>query len=282
MKAEDRTAALPVVVGVDPSPSARDAALWAADLASARGCGVELVNVASTRPGSIPGWLRELADAVERDGAAPVTAEVVRGAAFDVLLTRSHRAGMVVVGSFGLDTPAGLLVGSTALTLVARAGCPVAVIRGSDEGIAPPRGGPVLVGVDGTPASDAALNLAADLGASLGAGLLAVHTWSDLDPGAGGGVHRADASWSELSDAAERSLDDQLTRTAEARGAVPVERRLVAGTPLRALLDLAEKARVVVVAQRGHTPPGAAMHLGSTSRGLVEFAPCPVVVARTG
>jgi nucleotide-binding universal stress UspA family protein len=274
------TSASPVVVGVDPSASARDAASWAADLAAARGCGVELVHVASTRPGAIPGWLRELEDAVERLGV-PVAAEVVRGTAFDVLLTRSHRAGMVVVGSFGRDTPAGLLVGSTALTLVARAGCPVAVVRGSKEGLAPPRGGPVLVGVDGTPASDAALDLAADIGGSLGAGLLAVHTWSDVAAGAGGGVHRDSATWAELSDHAERTLDEQLARTAAHRGAVSLERRLVAGTPLRALLDLAGAARVVVVAQRGHTPP-AGVQLGSTSRGLVEFAPCPVVVARTG
>jgi nucleotide-binding universal stress UspA family protein len=271
----------PVVVGVDPSPSARDAASWAADLAAARGCGVELVHVASTRPGALPGWLRELVDATERVGVEQVTAEVVRGSAFDVLLSRSHHAGMVVVGSYGRDTPAGLLVGSTALTLVARAGCPVAVVRGSTEGLAPPRGGPVLVGVDGTPASDVALDLAAELGASLGAGLLAVHTWTDVEADAVSGVHRASATWSELSDRAESSLDEQLARTAAHRGTVPVERRLVAGTPLRALLDLAGAARVVVVAQRGHNPP-VGVHLGSTSRGLVEFAPCPVVVARTG
>jgi nucleotide-binding universal stress UspA family protein len=270
-----------IVVGVDPSDSARDAALWAADLAAARGCGLELAHVASTRPGALPDWLRELADAAERAGATPVRAEVVRGTPFDVLLTRSHRAAMIVVGSFGRDAPAGMLVGSTALTLVARAGCPVAVVRGGAEGLAPPRGGPVLVGVDGTPASDAALDLAAELGAALGAGLLVVHGWFDVATDAGGAAHLAADSWSEQADNAERTLADQLARTAAHRGAVPVERRLVAGTPLRVLLELAGAVRMAVVAQRGHVPPGG-MHLGSTSRGLVEFAPCPVVVARTG
>ncbi len=270
---------LPIVVGVDPSDSGRDAALWAADLVAARGGGLDLVNVASTRPGALPDWLRELADAAERVGADPVTADVVCGSAFDVLLTRSHRAAMVVVGSYGRDAPAGLLVGSTALTLVARAGCPVAVVRGGEKGLAPPRGGPVLVGVDGTAASDGALELAAELGASLGAGLLVVHTWSDVEGSSS--PARASASWSELADRAARSLDDQLERTAAMTAGVHVDRRPVAGTPLRALLDLAGSARMVVVAQRGHVPPGG-VHLGSTSRGLVEFAPCPVVVARTG
>jgi nucleotide-binding universal stress UspA family protein len=270
---------LPIVVGVDPSESGRDAALWAADLAAAWRGGLNLVHVAPTRPGALPDWLRELAGAAERVGAEPVTTEMVRGTAFDVLLTRSHRAAMIVVGSYGHDAPAGLLVGSTALTLVARAGCPVAVVRGGEEGLARPRGGPVLVGVDGTPASDAALGLAAELGASLGAELLVVHSWSDVE--AADGVHRASAGWSELADRAARGLDDQLERTAALVAGVHVERRPVAGTPLRALLDLAGSARMIVVAQRGHVPPGG-VHLGSTSRGLVQFAPCPVVVARTG
>ncbi|MDT7709595.1 MAG: hypothetical protein QOG20_5202 [Pseudonocardiales bacterium] len=61
-----------------------------------------------------------------------------------------------------------------------------------------------------------------------------------------------------------------------------VERRTVAGTPVKALLELAGRARVVVVVAQRDRAPAAGMHLGSTSRGLVEFAPCPVVVARAG
>jgi nucleotide-binding universal stress UspA family protein len=269
-----------IVVGVDPSASARDAALWAADLAAPRGNRLDLVHVQPTGGGATPVWLRELADAAERIGVAQVGAEVVGGTPFDVLLTRSHRAAMVVVGSFGHDAPAGLLVGSTALTLLARSGCPVAVVRGGREGLAPPRGGPIVVGVDGTPASDDALRLAAVLGRAVGAGLLVTHTWSDVGPDGSGAVHRVAETWSELSDRADASLAGQLDRTATDLAGVAVERRLVAGTPLRALLDLAGAARMVVVAQRGHLPTGE-MRLGSTSRGLVELAPCPVVVART-
>lgn len=267
----------PVVVGVDPSDSARAAALWAADLAAACGLGLDLVHVAPDRPRTLPAWLREIADAARLAGTTPVTTEVACGSPFDVLLTRSHRAGLVVVGSFGRDTPAGLSAGSTALGLVARAGCPVAVVRGTEEGLAPPRSGPVVAGVDGTLASDPALRLAGGLAAALGAPLSAVHAWSDVRVGAGG-VHRAAESWSELAQLATRGLDEQLDRVVPG---VPVERRLVAGTPVRSLLDLAGTARMVVVAQRDR-PPAGGVHLGSTSRGLVEFAPCPVVVARGG
>ena len=168
----------PLVVGVDASVSARHAALWAVDLAAARGSGVDLVHVVAGRPRTVPDWLTEIADSADRAGAVPCRVDVVTGAVFDVLLTRSHAANMIIVGSFGPDAPAGMLVGSTALTLIARAGCPVAVIRGARRGLPPPRGGPILAGADGTPASDHALDVAADLAASLGAPLVSVHAWS--------------------------------------------------------------------------------------------------------
>jgi len=271
----DRDRHPPVVVGVDPSDSARDAALWAADLAAAQGHPVEFVHVVPNRTDVRPAWLRELVDAAERTGGSPVTAGCEQGTVFDVLLTRSQRAGMVVVGSFGRDAPAGLLVGSTALTLVALAGCPVAVVRGGREGLGPPRGGPVVVGVDGTPGSDDALVLAAGLAASLGARLVAVHAWSDLEDGPEG-LHRSSESWSERAASVEELLDRQLARVPLP---VSVERRPVAGRPSRALLELAEEARLLVVGPHRRTPEGA-RRLGSTSQELVEFAPCPVVVAR--
>ena len=141
----------PLVVGVDASVSARHAALWAVDLAAARGSGVDLVHVVAGRPRTVPDWLTEIADSADRAGAVPCRVDVVTGAVFDALLTRSHAANMIIVGSFGPDAPAGMLVGSTALTLIARAGCPVAVIRGARRGLPPPRGGPILAGADGTP-----------------------------------------------------------------------------------------------------------------------------------
>jgi nucleotide-binding universal stress UspA family protein len=55
-----------------------------------------------------------------------------------------------------------------------------------------------------------------------------------------------------------------------------VQRHPVDDTAMRALLEQAKDTRVVVVGHRGGA--SAAGRLGSTSRGLVEFAPCPVVV----
>ena len=260
--------------------SARHAALWAVDLAAARGCGLDLVHVVPGRPRTVPDWLTEIADSADRAGAVPCRVDVVTGAVFDVLLTRSHAANMIIVGSFGPDAPAGMLVGSTALTLIARAGCPVAVIRGARRGLAPPRGGPILAGADGTPASDHALDVAADLAASLGAPLVTVHAWSEVGSDPAGGVHRAATGSPGPTDEVTRDLDEQLGRLLTRRPGLTVERGLVAGTPLRALLELAPTARAIVVGQRTRRATPDVAQLGSTSRGLVTSAACPVLVAR--
>ena len=61
----------------------------------------------------------------------------------------------------------------------------------------------------------------------------------------------------------------------------PWSGELVADTPLRALLELAPKARAIVVGQRRRRATTDVAQLGSTSRGLVTSATCPVLVART-
>jgi nucleotide-binding universal stress UspA family protein len=56
-----------------------------------------------------------------------------------------------------------------------------------------------------------------------------------------------------------------------------VEQHVLADTPLRALLNRAHDAWLLVVGQR-RALPHAGMLVGSTSRGLIEFASCPVAV----
>jgi nucleotide-binding universal stress UspA family protein len=91
------------------------------------------------------------------------------------------------------------------------------------------------------------------------------------------GLHRAAASGTELAARAVQRLDRCLAALREVHPGLPVERHVVEDTALRALLELAATARVVVVA---HRRGAGDRRLGSTSRGLVAFAPCPVVVAR--
>jgi nucleotide-binding universal stress UspA family protein len=272
----------PIVVGVDHSDSARDATAWAADLATVLGAPLHLVHVTpdAAQAGVVPSWLSELRDTVEWLGADVRLVEVVPGATADVLVERAATARLLVLGSYGEGAVAGMLAGSVATDLVAAAPCPVAVVRGRAAGVPPPRSGPEVTGVDGSAAGHAALLLAAGYARALGARLLAVHTWADVAEGPDGGVHRRRVDEMTLADEAGQVLDAELDAVIAAHPGLPVERVLIEDTPLRGLLGRGESARMLVVGHRGHSQVGG-MRLGSTSTGLVDFAPCPVVVAKS-
>jgi nucleotide-binding universal stress UspA family protein len=136
----------------------------------------------------------------------------------------------------------------------------------------------VVVGVDGSPVAVTALDLAAELAAAFDARLVAVHPWTDVMADAAGGLHRSTASGTELATRAVELLDTQLAPVQDRHPEVVVERQVVNDTALNALLDQAREARRVVVGHRS-AAAAATSRLGSTSRGLVEFASCPVVVA---
>jgi nucleotide-binding universal stress UspA family protein len=270
----------PVVVGVDDSDSARYAAEWAAEIASAWRAPVHLVHAApgeTDEPASDPSWLRELQDAVERAGVDGVESRVVPGPAVDELIARSRGAGLVVVGSYGEGSRSGMLAGAAALALVEASACPVAVVRGAAPRLAPPRRGPIVVGTDAE-TDDAALRLGAALAAGFGARLSVLYAWSDVVEDAQG-LHRTTPSGTEQAALAVSRLDAFLRPLRDASPDLAVERHVVADTALRALLEQASGARAVVVGHR--RGPGRRRRLGSTSRGLVAFAPCPVVVTRS-
>jgi hypothetical protein len=94
-----------------------------------------------------------------------------------VLIDLSRAARLVVLGSRGLGGFSGLLAGSTAVALVTYGSCPVAVIRGRTPDEPAPCEGPVVVGVDGSPASDAAIAML------LSRHHFAVLTWWPCIPG---------------------------------------------------------------------------------------------------
>jgi nucleotide-binding universal stress UspA family protein len=276
------TDAGPVVVGVDPSDCARDAAEWAADLAAMWGVSLHLVHaVPDDRPMLVPRWLDELLGAAERAGAEPSQAKVRPGAVVDVLAHHSAGARMLVLGSYGEGARSGMLAGSVALALLGHTNCPVAVVRGPTPQALPPRSGPVVVGVDGSVPGRGAVEFAAGLAVSLAAPLVAVHTWTDVVTGADGATRRRLEAPAALAAEGAALLETELDGVATSHPGLPVDRVVVGDTPVRALLDRAGGARLLVVGHRGHGAGSASrsgMLHGSTSRALVEFAPCPVVV----
>jgi len=272
----------PVVVAVDASDSARDAAGWAADIAADWSAPLHLVHVVPAEPQDLPmdplpRWLTELIDAAERAGARPCTAEAQPGDVATTIVARAVGARMVVLGSYGTGAVAGMLAGTTSQAVVERVACPIAVVRGSAPRIAPPRSGPVVVGVDGSAAGAAALDFAADLAASLGSRLLAVRCWSDVYAAPDASAHRSHRPREVLAAEAAASLGGQLRTISARHPDLQVERKLVDAPPLQTLTECAASARVLVVGTRGRTNQTGIL-MGSTSQALVEFATCPVVV----
>jgi len=268
----------PVVVAVDSSDSARGAADWAADVAADWSAPLHLVHVEPTAGRTTaPSWLAELRAAAESRGARPCTVETITGAVVPAVVAQAAAARMVVLGSYGSDAYAGMLAGSVALGVVGGACCPVAIVRGRDPRVAPPRDGPVVVGVDGSPAGASALTFAADLAMSIGSRLVAVHTWSDVAVASDGSPIRRSGSPAGFMSEASELLADRLTLVRYRWPELDVTAQVTEGTPLGVLIAQAEQARLLVVGTRGGTGYTGIL-MGSTSNALLEFAPCPVVV----
>jgi nucleotide-binding universal stress UspA family protein len=124
-----------VVVGVDGSKAATDAARWAVDEAVSRDIPLRLVSVVDQSHPSGAGRLaaarsvlRDAQRAVEGAGKpVKIETEILTGTPLAKLVEESRSAAMICVGAIGLDH-AHHGVGSLSAALAASALCPVAVI----------------------------------------------------------------------------------------------------------------------------------------------------------
>ena len=282
-----------IAVGVDGSQSALDAVRWAAEEARVRGTSLRLVHACDVPSGYPDGFvghgqLRDALAAQGQDALAQAEKAVEEAAPGLRVETVMHMAGVVpalveesgtaaqlVLGTRGLGGFTGLLVGSTAVELASRSRCPLVVVRGTATAT-----GPVVVGIDGTEASAAAVAHAFDAASVYGTGLVAVHTWTDLlvETAFAGGAAALD--FSPLAQTAEAELGERLAGWHERYPDVAVTRFVERERPSAALLRHAENARLVVVGTRGRGGFRGLL-LGSTSQHLLHHAPCPVAVVRT-
>ena len=135
----------------------------------------------------------------------------------------------------------------------------------------------MVVGIDGTPLSEAAIPFAFAAAAARRVPLVAVHTWLDEinDPALAELV-----DWQTAAVQAEELLAERLAGWGEKYPDVPVQRVVARGRAAQALLDQAARAQLVVVGSRGHGEI-AGLLLDSVSNALVHGAGCPVAIVRT-
>ena len=284
-----------IVVGVDRSPAAQAAAQWALAEGLRRGLPVVAMStwvdpvtagypigvVMEERVEAVSGAalataqevLKTATEAVPGADGVDTEAVAVRGAAAAVLAEASRDADLVVVGTRGHGALSRAVLGSVSASLLHHAHSPVVVVpEPHAAGTRPPR---VVVGVDHSPASVAALSWGAHAAEARDAVLVPVlalePSWAlEAPPG------ELSASLAQLEENERAAL----------RGAVPgdvhvrVEPEVVPGHATAALLELVEPQDLLVLGSRGRGG-FTGLLLGSTSTSAAQHARCPVAVIRT-
>jgi nucleotide-binding universal stress UspA family protein len=284
---------LGIVVAVDGSPASTAAARWAAGEAAMRNIPLTVIYAVTTPTPTFPPVpypeslvtnledegkkailhaMKVAEDAMPADRKVRIDKKLVYSAPAAALLEASDTAEMIVVGSSGRGLLARGLLGSVSSTVVRHANCPVAVIR--DEELPDVRDAPVLLGTDGSPASELATEIAFDEASRRGVDLVAIHAWSDA------AVSEVfDIEWPVVEGEAQRSLAESLAGWEERYPDVTVHRFIARDRAARHLIDKSETAQLVVVGSHGRGGL-TRMLLGSVSNAVLHSVRIPIIVAR--
>ncbi|MBO1414071.1 universal stress protein [Streptomyces sp. FH025] len=273
-----------VVLGVDALDTGRMTAAWASDEADRRGLPLRLVHAVPSlfrefRPfdqGRYHKALRERADqaldraaraAWERHPGLALTTEVTEELPALALCRESAYAELVVLGSRRLNRlQEAMSVYSVAVPVSAQSHCPVVVVRDPEHVTQDPPY--VVLGVDGSPSSAAAVDFAFDLAAERRAALRVLWVWQRPPVG-----NLDDDATTEI---LRRLLFESTAGRRELHPDVAVTHELVHGHPVEELGAASEHALAVVVGRRGGGG-FTGMRLGSVPHGLLHRAHCPVI-----
>lgn len=289
----------PVVVGMDGSVEATRAADYGAWEAKRRGVPLRLVFAYQPTPMWGPAilitndyvwdrdWARETLIRAEKEvtGAHPditVQSAVVAGGAAYALVEESRNASLVVLGTRASGGLVGHLSGSVAAQVAAHAHTPVVVLRPSEgtDRVDPEANGRVVVGLDGSAESQAALAFAVEEAVARGVDLDAVYVWSMLEVRDIGPIIPDGYDLTEEQDKALRLLTEATEGWSDRYPDLTINRRLVHGLdPVVGLAREGDGADLIVVGSRGHGG-FLGLRLGSTVDGLIRCANAPIAVVR--
>lgn len=285
-----------LIVGVDGSKNSEAAARWAAEIAirlhsplhvvsAVREPSFYLTEAAVVVPVEVWNRQRDTAEKIVAELSTSLTAihpdlvvttEVGNASAVALLRELSRTARLVVVGRSGSGAVGSLILGSTAKALAHDALCPVVVWKHADSSFA----GPIVVGVDGSAASESAVGRAFELASLLGVPLVAVHSWNPASK-AGGVTLPGLVDWAALERGEAAVLSESVAGWGEKYPDVQVERESIQGNAAHTLVELSVNSQLVIVGSHGRGAI-ATLVLGSTGANLIHHAHCPVMICRHG
>lgn len=278
-----------IVVGYEHTAEGIAALDWALDEARRRELPVRAVIVMSLVYEPVPlGGLVSAVIAEKEDFAVeaakhaadvaptvPFSTVLVYGGSAGVLVDESASAELLVVGRGTHRALGEAFAGSTSTQVVGHAKCPVVVVERAN--LAGPAGS-VIVGVDASPNSEAALGFAFESASRRGMPLKAVHAWHLGVPDTMA-LPWLDQETVDSIDAAEQTLlTDAVERWSEKFPDVSVTTVVSKAPPVDAMIAQAHAGDLLVVGSRGRGG-FAGLVLGSVSQGLLHRPrPCPLVV----
>ena len=290
-----------IVVGYDGSPDSCAALDWAAALAHRTHLPLTVLHVVDYL-GQLPGTLPAVPTPQRVEQAVGPPAELVaaegvhlartRTDSIDItavthvarvaysLIEHSRDAALLVVGTRGRGELGGAILGSVSFAAVGHAHCPVVVVRG-DSRHPPGPDRPIVVGVDASPGSDAAVRLAADRAAAEAAPLLVVAAYQSVSAQVWAEAAGSAVIGRSFAQAAQHAADLAVEAATDlARRHQPgldVQGRSIEGPAKSVLTATATGAGLLVVGTRGRGG-FAGLRLGSVSHNLIHSSPCPIAV----
>ncbi|MEV4070132.1 universal stress protein [Nonomuraea fuscirosea] len=282
-----------VVAAVDGSAPATAAVEWAAVDAQRRGTALRVVHVCEPQvhdanvceprvhDESTASCTDILEAAVRRAREltrdVDVSGDLLGGDVVRALLTESHSADSVVLGSRGRGGFAGMLLGSVGLAVAGHATGPVVIVRAPT----PLWYDRVVAGYDGSEHAEVALDYAVEQARARGSQLHVVYAWQLPLFSAYAAPYAVpyDGLIEDIMAAQFHRVAERIAGRRERDPGIVITDEQVCAHPITALIEAGRTADLVVVGSRGLGGLASAV-LGSVSHGVLHHVTCPVAVVR--